>query len=112
MKTLPFAASLFLATAAAFALDEAPTGEQLDFFEKRIRPVLAEKCYKCHGQEAEKIKGGLTLDTREGIRRGGDNGPAVVPGNAKESLLLEAIHYKNKDLPCRRRRRAASCRRR
>ncbi|HZJ15756.1 MAG TPA: DUF1549 domain-containing protein, partial [Chthoniobacteraceae bacterium] len=97
MKTLPLAASLFLATASAFALDEAPTGEQLDFFEKKIRPVLAEKCYKCHGQEAEKIKGGLTLDTREGIRRGGDNGPSVVPGNAKESLLLEAIHYQNKD---------------
>ena len=83
MKTLPLASFFLSAAAAAFALDEAPTGEQLDFFEKKIRPVLAEKCYKCHWQEAEKIKGGLMLDTREGIRRGGDNGPAVVPGNAQ-----------------------------
>ena len=83
----------------AWALDEAakPTPEQLDFFEKKIRPVLADKCYKCHSEKAEKIKGGLLLDTREGMRRGGDNGPAVVPGDLKESLLIEAVHYTNKD---------------
>jgi hypothetical protein len=70
---------------------------QIDFFEKKIRPVLADKCYKCHSEKAEKIKGGLVLDTREGIRGGGDNGPAVVPGNLKESLLIEAIRYATKD---------------
>ncbi|MEA3211086.1 MAG: hypothetical protein QOE70_4143 [Chthoniobacter sp.] len=75
----------------------APTPEQRDFFEKKIRPVLTDKCYKCHSEKAEKIKGGLLLDTREGSLRGGDNGPAVVPGNLKESLLIEAIHYTNKD---------------
>lgn len=87
---------------AAFALlaraEEAPpTREQLDFFEKKIRPVLAEKCYKCHSASAEKIRGGLLLDTREGIRRGGQNGPAVVPGDLEQSLLLEAIRYQNAD---------------
>ena len=69
----------------------------VDFFEKKIRPVLADKCYKCHSADAEKVKGGLLLDSREGMRRGGDSGPAVVPGNLKESLLIEAIHYGNKD---------------
>ena len=71
--------------------------DQLDFFEKKIRPVLTDKCYKCHSEKAEKLKGGLLLDTREGIRRGGDTGPAVVPGNLKDSLLIEAIHYGSKD---------------
>ncbi len=79
------------------ALDEAPTAEQLAFFEKKIRPVLSEKCYKCHSEKSEKIRGGLTLDTREGIRRGGDNGPAVVPGDLKESLLIDAVRYSSKD---------------
>jgi hypothetical protein len=69
----------------------------IDFFEKKIRPVLVEKCYECHSADAEKIKGGLVLDTREGIRRGGDNGPAVVPGKIEESRLIEAIRYANKD---------------
>ena len=74
-----------------------PTAEQIDFFEKKIRPVLSDKCYKCHSEKADKVKGGLLLDTREGIRRGGDSGPAVVPGNLADSILIEAIHYTNKD---------------
>ena len=74
-----------------------PAAEQIDFFEKKIRPVLSERCYKCHSEKAEKVKGGLVLDTREGIRRGGDSGPAVVPGSLGDSILIEAIHYTNKD---------------
>jgi hypothetical protein len=74
-----------------------PDPAQIDFFEKKIRPVLVDKCYKCHSDKAEKLKGGLFLDTREGIRRGGDNGPAVVPGNLKESLLIDAIRYSSKE---------------
>ncbi len=70
----------------------------LEFFEKNIRPVLAEKCYKCHSASAEKVKGGLQLDTREGIREGGDNGPAVAPGDPEGSLLLTAIRYTDKDM--------------
>jgi len=75
-----------------------PTADGLAFFEKKIRPVLADKCYKCHAADAEKIKGGLVLDTRQGIRKGGDTGPAVVPGDVPGSLLAEALHYGNKDL--------------
>ena len=101
---LPLLSALLCAGSSFAALNEtvppagpAITAEQRDFFEKKIRPVLSDKCYKCHAENAEKIKGGLTLDTREGIRRGGDNGPAVVPGDLKESLLIDAIHYENKD---------------
>lgn len=72
--------------------------EQIAFFEKKIRPVLAEKCYKCHAENSEKIKGGLVVDTREGIRRGGDSGPAIVPGDLAKSLLIESLRYINKDL--------------
>ena len=74
-----------------------PTTEQLDFFEKKIRPVLSEKCYKCHSEKADKVKGGLVLDTREGARRGGDSGPAVVPGSLDDSIIIEALRYTNKD---------------
>ena len=79
------------------AAEPKATTEQLDFFEKKIRPVLSEKCYKCHSEKADKLKGGLVLDTREGSRRGGDSGPAVVPGNLDDSILIEAIRYTNKD---------------
>jgi cytochrome c553 len=98
-------ALLFLLLAAAgpaLAAIDAPadaklTPQQVDFFEKKIRPVLAEKCYSCHSEKADKIKGGLVLDTREGIRRGGDSGAAVTPGNLKESILIQAIRYADKD---------------
>ena len=80
------------------ASDTPPTAEAIAFFEKHIRPVLADKCYKCHSESAEKVKGGLVLDTREGTRQGGDGGPAIVPGNLTKSLLIEAVRYKNDDL--------------
>jgi hypothetical protein len=100
MKTHLIPIALLVSGAPLLAAEnpsDAIPAEQRDFFEKKIRPVLAEKCYGCHSEKAEKIKGGLTLDTREGIRRGGDNGPAVVPGSLKDSLLIEAIQYTNQD---------------
>ena len=97
MRSL-FTAALVLATTRALAaLDATPEAAGLEFFEKNIRPVLAAKCYKCHSAEAEKVKGGLLLDTREGIRAGGDSGHAVVQGDLKESLLIGAIRYADKD---------------
>jgi hypothetical protein len=69
------------------------TPEQISFFEKSIRPVLVKECYSCHATTAEKVRAGLTLDTRDGIRKGGDNGPAVVPGDVKKSLLLKALRH-------------------
>ena len=69
----------------------------VDFFEKRIRPVLDQRCYDCHSARAENVQGGLRLDRREAILRGGDNGPAVVPGNPQASLLIQAIRHLNPD---------------
>lgn len=71
---------------------------QLNFFETKIRPVLVDHCYACHSEEAGEIQGGLLLDSREGIRRGGDSGAAVVPGKLNDSLLISAIRYVNDDL--------------
>ncbi len=71
--------------------------EGINFFEKKIRPLLVERCYKCHSHEGEKIKGGLTLDTRDGLLKGGDTGPALVPGDVEQSLLIKAVRYKDKD---------------
>jgi hypothetical protein len=69
----------------------------IEFFEKRIRPVLVDKCYECHSAQAEKIKGGLMLDTRKSTLQGGDTGPAVVPKDTGRSLLLTAIRHADPD---------------
>jgi cytochrome c553 len=68
------------------------------FFESRIRPVLVENCYKCHSREADKVRGGLMLDTREAILHGGNSGPALVSGKPDESMLIQAIRYQDEDL--------------
>lgn len=71
----------------------------VNFFETKIRPVLAENCYRCHAADAEKIESEFLLDTREGIRKGGASGrDAVIPGNVAGSRLIEAIRYGNEDL--------------
>src|SRR5215831_5985023 len=72
------------------AAEVPPTQEQIAFFEKSILPLLVRECYSCHATTAEKIRGGLTLDTRDGIRKGGDTGPAVVPSDVKNSLIIAA----------------------
>ena len=74
------------------------TPEQEAFFEAKIRPVLTMQCGKCHSNAAEKLRGGLRLDSREALRLGGDSGPAIVPGSPDESLLIQAIRYRDDDL--------------
>ncbi len=64
-------------------------GQRADFFEKRVRPLLVERCVKCHG--AEKQEGGLRLDQAQGVVRGGDSGPVIVAGKPDESRLIEAV---------------------
>ena len=70
---------------------------QLDFFEKRIRPVLVESCYECHSASAKKLKGGLYLDTADGLLKGGDSGPGLIPGKPEKSLLLITMRHEDKD---------------
>ncbi|MCB1227809.1 MAG: DUF1549 domain-containing protein, partial [Verrucomicrobiales bacterium] len=72
--------------------------EDAAFFESRIRPVLVEQCYECHSVESGKAKGGLQVDNRASLRRGGESGPAVVPGKPAESLLLSAMLHADPDL--------------
>src|SRR5260221_63334 len=89
------AAILFAAFSASLqaAAPATPDAVGLEFFEKKIRPTLVENCYKCHSTNAEKVKGGFLLDTRERVLKGGDTGPAVVPGDPERSLLIKAVRY-------------------
>ncbi|PQO41180.1 PSD1 and planctomycete cytochrome C domain-containing protein [Blastopirellula marina] len=72
------------------------------FFETKIRPVLAEHCYECHAGDSKLVRGGLLLDSREAIRTGGDNGPAVVPGDVEQSLLIAAMRHETFEMPPRK----------
>jgi hypothetical protein len=99
---LLLAFSLALLPAAAQDV-KAPTApklapEDVEFFEKKIRPVLVDSCYSCHSAEAKSVKGSFRLDTKELLLRGGDTGPAIVPGDPDKSLLIKAIRHADKDL--------------
>ncbi len=74
------------------------TESQREFFEKKIRPLFVEHCYQCHDSSSDKLKGGLAINSPSAFRSGGDSGPAFIPGKPEESLLIEAIHYQNRDL--------------
>ena len=99
LRPLPLLVLLVLPVCAASSAPNAaqPSAQQADFFERQIRPLLAERCYECHSAE-KKQKGGLSLDTRDSVLRGGDTGPALVAGDPEKSLLIEAVRYKNHDL--------------
>ena len=76
--------------------------EQLAFFENKIRPILVEHCYSCHSQDAVakgKLKGNLLLDSKDGLLRGGDTGPALVANQAAESLILKSLRYEDYEMP-------------
>ncbi len=70
----------------------------VEFFEKKIRPVLTEHCYECHSATSKKLKGGLRADHRAGLLKGGETGPAITPGNPEKSLLIAAMAHRDKDL--------------
>ena len=84
---------LFVGSSTTLAAEQ-NIREGLDFFEAKIRPVLVKHCYECHSVGAaakNNLKGGLLLDSRDGSRKGGESGPAVVPGKPAESLLINAL---------------------
>jgi hypothetical protein len=91
------AALLLAATLFGAAAPPPGTPDDLEFFESRIRPVLAQECYACHAVATRK-KGGLALDSRAGLLKGGGSGPAVVPGKPAESLLLRTIRHEDPEL--------------
>src|SRR5579862_9298217 len=82
-------------TVTSFAA-QAPVGN--DFFETEIRPVLATKCYGCHSSKLKSPMGGLVLDTKAGLKRGGNGGPIVVAGAPASSRLLQALSYNQTEL--------------
>jgi hypothetical protein len=102
MRTLAFCGVVFLLfSVSALRAAEPPqfSPEALEFFEKNIRPVLADRCYECHSASSQKIRGAFLLDSREGLLKGGETGtPAIVPGQPEQSLLIKAIRYTDKYL--------------
>ena len=87
---------LFAGLLISSAACAAPTQEQVEFFEKSVRPVLVEHCYKCHG--AEKQKGDLRLDSREAVLKGTDGGPVVVLGDPAKSSLIKSIRHESESM--------------
>jgi hypothetical protein len=106
IKTVRHAAAF--AACSAFALlafaqsgaveAKKPTPEGLEFFEKKVRPLLAESCFSCHAANSKLVMGGLRLDSKAGLLKGGDRGLAVVPGHPEKSLLISVVGYQDKNL--------------
>lgn len=84
---------------ATFASANNDDSKGIEFFETRIRPVLAKHCYQCHAEGAEEIQGGLRLDTRAGLRQGGETGPPIASGEPQASLLISALQYEELEMP-------------
>ena len=76
---------------------EKPAAEQLEFFEKNIRPLFVTHCHKCHSRSSKPLKGGLLLDHREGMVKGGDSGPVIVAGKPGESEIHMRIMLPDSD---------------
>ncbi|MBA2112890.1 DUF1553 domain-containing protein [Bremerella alba] len=73
--------------------------QELAYFEEKIRPILAARCYECHSKDSEEIGGKLLLDSRMGVLKGGESGPAIIPGEPEKSLLVDALHYETFEMP-------------
>jgi hypothetical protein len=99
MSKARLAAAVLLAAAGAPIVRAAEPADSPEFFETKIRPVLVEHCLKCHGDTNGKPpKGGLRADSRAALLKGGDSGPAIVPGDPERSKLIEGVRYQNPDL--------------
>jgi hypothetical protein len=101
-RLLPLA--IVLTALPSFAADgqSAPNlspEKKIEFFETRIRPVLVKRCYECHSVESGESNGSLLVDSAAGLKRGGDSGPAIVPGKPDESPLIQAIRYDGTEMP-------------
>lgn len=97
-NTLCLASALvWLAACPLRSAATGPTEQEVRFFEEQVRPILAERCFRCHGPESQ--KGGLRVDSRSSLLAGGESGPAIAPGKPGESLLVEAIRYESLEMP-------------
>ena len=102
LKTLAliFVFSLYSTIEVAGEEEESDaTREQIDFFEKKIRPLLVTHCFECHSAGSKKLQAGLRLDYREGLIEGGESGAAIVPGDPDASLLIKSVRYESYEMP-------------
>ncbi|MEM7784837.1 MAG: DUF1549 domain-containing protein, partial [Planctomycetota bacterium] len=85
----------FLCVSTAHGLQEVTEfdSQQLEFFESKVRPILVDRCYDCHGPDASPVEGSFSMVSRKNIIAGGDTGPGMVPGHADQSLIIKAIRY-------------------
>src|ERR1044071_4560412 len=88
--------ALFLGRAIAAVHPLSP--EETLFFKEKVRPLIEKRCFECHSHQSGKMKGGLTLDSRNGWAEGGEKGPVIVPGDTEKSLLIRAIRRTDPDL--------------
>ncbi|MBL8797703.1 MAG: PSD1 domain-containing protein [Planctomycetia bacterium] len=104
LKKLPAVCALAVGLAVAYQDRDGvaaaePDAKGIEFFENKIRPVLVNSCYECHSAKSSKVKGGLLLDTRDGVRNGGDTGPAIIPGDPDKSLLIQSLRHDKLQMP-------------
>jgi Protein of unknown function (DUF1549)/Protein of unknown function (DUF1553)/Planctomycete cytochrome C len=99
--TVCFTLLHFSSVALCAGSDWTDESEKLEFFENKVRPLLVEHCYNCHSKEAEAkgtLKAGLRVDSLESLKKGGDSGPALTPGDPIKSLIVVAVSYRNDDM--------------
>ena len=90
---------LTLVASLSSASDENVSPEDRAYFENKIRPVLVKHCYECHSADSEEVGGKFLLDTRVGLRKGGESGPAVVSGKPNESRIIQSLRYDGIEMP-------------
>jgi hypothetical protein len=101
---MPLSKCFLLILMSFAALAQTPAADKItpqgaEFFELKIRPVLAKSCYPCHSASAKATMGGLSLETRDGVLKGGANGPALMPGDPEKSALVKAVRYEGRKMP-------------
>src|SRR4051794_28935040 len=97
LAALPSLALIGVLSVVGARAEQAPQDQALRFFESEVRPLIAAKCQKCHGPRQQ--RGGLRLDSRSALLRGGKTGPVVVPGKVEASLLIDAVNYESLEMP-------------
>ena len=95
----PCVATCCLTLCALLSTAGVQADDGVEYFEKHIRPLFVTHCYECHSEKSEKLGGDLSLANRAATRRGGESGPAVVPGDVSASLLIQAIRYDGLEMP-------------
>lgn len=97
--TIAFGCKVAVAAEPAKEPDKPLDRQEVEFFEKKIRPVLVAQCYKCHASDAKEVKGGLLLDSSAGLLAGGESGPAISVNDPKKSLLIQALRHDGLEMP-------------